>query len=266
MSIAGITLITALRAALIALLAVSMAASCAGRLRSSHSSALLWLMLLALLMPPMVMGYHVATTRAAALGWSAEFTYCALVFVRVAPLAMILVWLWPPAMSSAARFSFALMSTASLPVRCGLKLREWLADLSTIFCVVFIVAFQEFDLAACMNARSWTIALFDAQAGGLALSESLRLMLCPLAIECAALAALLLGSGAGAPPAVVSPGAPPEVLKGQNTLPIAGYLALLCIPLTGPLVVIYKGFTGLSTLQNFALTSEANLILCSGAK
>ena len=56
---------------------------------------------------------------------------------------------------------------------------------------VFLLAFQEFDMATSWGIRTWTVALFDAQVGGLALHESLRLATLPLLVEVFALAPLL---------------------------------------------------------------------------
>ena len=256
MSIAGVTLITALRAACIALIATGIAAACVGslrRLRGPVSGPVLWLMLLALLMPSMVVGYHVATTRAAAGGWISELIYSGLSLMRVAPLAMVLVWLRPPASSAEGHHGFSLMSRVSLPRRCVLQMREWCAEFAGVFCVVFIFAFQEFDLAACMNSRSWTIALFDAQAGGLALGESLRLMLWPLAVECVALAFLLAHARNGTSPERR------ELARdssGRVVLHATIVCAILCLPFVGPLLVIFHGFSGLAALRNFALSGE----------
>lgn len=256
MSIAGVTLVTALRAACIALVATGLAVECVGslrRLRGSISGPVLWLMLLTLLMPSMVVGYHVATSRAAAGGWISELIYCGLVLMRVAPLAMVLVWLRPPTSSAEGHYGFSLMGRVSLPRRWVLQMREWRAEFAGVSCLVFIFAFQEFDLAACMNARSWTVALFDAQAGGLALSESLRLMLQPLAIECAALALLFARARTGTSPErrEIARDSP-----GPAILPATILCAILCLPLVGPLLVIFNGFSGLATLQNFALSGE----------
>lgn len=253
MSLAGITLITALRAALVAIAVVAISARCVRPLRARLGNSALWLLLFALLMPPMIVGYHVATTRAAAGGWAAELTYSALVFFRVGPLGMMLVWLWPPHTSSAGNFVFATMNRLSLPARRRLKIRESLAEFSSIFCIVFVVAFQEFELAACMNARSWTISLFDAQAGGLALGESLRLMLWPLAIECVAIAGMLTFHKHTETHPRREPARNPE---SSAFAPMTVLFAAVFLPIAGPLFVIAKGFTGLAILKNFALGRE----------
>ena len=56
------------------------------------------------------------------------------------------------------------------------------------FAVVFLFVFAEFEMASLMGVKSWTVSLFDAHAGGLAISESVRRMLWPLLCEAAAVA------------------------------------------------------------------------------
>ena len=51
------------------------------------------------------------------------------------------------------------------------------------FAVVFVVAFGEFEIASLVNIRTWGVWLFDAQAGGLALSNSLQYAIAPLLCE-----------------------------------------------------------------------------------
>ena len=106
MSILDVTVITALRAAIIAWLAVYAAARgvrAFRSLRASVSGAGLWLMLATLLLPSMVLGYRFATSRALAGGWTAELLYSALLLLRIVPLAFILVWFSPPTWTASRR-------------------------------------------------------------------------------------------------------------------------------------------------------------------
>jgi hypothetical protein len=57
--------------------------------------------------------------------------------------------------------------------------------------LMFLVAFQEFELASLIGRPAWTVWLFDAQVGGLALSESLRLTVLPVICQSIVLAPLL---------------------------------------------------------------------------
>ena len=57
--------------------------------------------------------------------------------------------------------------------------------------LMFLVAFQEFELASLIGRPAWTVLLFDAQVGGLMLSESLRLTALPVVCQFVILAPLL---------------------------------------------------------------------------
>ena len=248
-SILTITLITALRAACIALIAVGVAAKALSRPR--FSGAVMWLMLMVLLMPGIFIGYHSAVSRSAATsGWSAEAAYSVIVLLRVTPLAVVLMWLSPPRSTARSAHAFRMMSRLSIIARLRWKLHGWCAEYWPTFCLVFLVVFQEFDLAACWNARSWAIALFDLQAGGLALSESLRLMLPALAIECAVLSALMLRLRQ-------------KERRAEREQPTAergsvwATIGLLALPVSTVTMALRNGWAGLPALrENFALTRE----------
>lgn len=60
------------------------------------------------------------------------------------------------------------------------------------FLLAFLPAFAEFDTASFLLAESWAVNLFDAQAGGLPLAESLRRAAMPLALLAAAAAGLFV--------------------------------------------------------------------------
>jgi hypothetical protein len=60
--------------------------------------------------------------------------------------------------------------------------------------VVFLLSFADFELASLWNIRTWTVAIFDAQIGGLALSETLRLAAAPLCVALGVVAGVALQS------------------------------------------------------------------------
>ena len=60
------------------------------------------------------------------------------------------------------------------------------------FLLAFLPAFAEFDTASFLLAKSWAVNLFDAQAGGLPLVESLRMAAVPLAVLAAAATGLFV--------------------------------------------------------------------------
>ncbi len=144
-----------------------------------------------------------------------------------------------------------MMGRISWRERIAWSIRGSWADCGGVFSAVFLVAFQEFDLAACMNARTWTVALFDAQAGGLALSDSLRLMLVPLLVEVAAMAVLFLRwRGARANRGT-------ETRAYAGTMPIALLIAAICCPsFLAPLMAVREGWNGFSAMSEFTLARE----------
>lgn len=247
-NILTITLITALRAACIALIAVGAAAK-GGRLMARP--AVMWLMLIVLLMPGIFIGYHSAVSRSATTsGWSAEVTYSIIVLLRITPLAVVLMWLVPPRMTARSAHAFRMMSRVSAVARLRWKLHGWCAEYWPTFCIVFLVVFQEFDLAACWNARSWTIALFDFQAGGLALSESLRVMLPAIAIECVVLGALMFRLRQNPSRAERE-----QTPSGRESVWVI--IGLLVLPVSAVAMALSNGWAGLPALrENFALTRE----------
>jgi len=128
------------------------------------------------------------------------------------------------------------------------------------FVVVFLLAFQEFEIASLMGITavdahspvSWTVWLFDAHAGGVPLSESLRYVLTPLVFElCVVLPALAVL------PAWMSPGLPTgrEVGGGRTFFPAEWallFLAALFVAGVPSVVVVrgaMRGIESLSTLR-----------------
>ena len=248
MSIAEATAIGAVRAMCVSAIVCFAAVRV---MRRSLPSRAVWLLLAALMMPPILTGYHVATTRADAIGWRAEMEYSVLLLLRVAPLGLILAWLHPRPGAGEGAYAFAMMRRISWGERIAWSVRGWWADCGGIFCAVFLVAFQEFDLAACMNARTWTVALFDAQAGGLALSDSLRLMVAPLVVEAAAIAMLFVrwraarGNRAS------------ETRDPTGATPVALFIVAICCPsFFAPLMAVRDGWNGLSAMREFTLARE----------
>ena len=57
--------------------------------------------------------------------------------------------------------------------------------------LMFLVAFQEFELASLIGRPAWTVWLFDAQVGGLMIAESLRLAVLPVVCQSIALLPVL---------------------------------------------------------------------------
>jgi len=125
-------------------------------------------------------------------GSGREFCYGLFVWSRCALLPLLVIWLMPPSVSPEAMHCFR-QSTASWWQRRRWELRAWGRGLWVGIALVFFFAFQEFEIATTWSMRAWTVSLFDAQTGGLALRESLRLALLPLILQAALIAILAKG-------------------------------------------------------------------------
>ncbi len=106
--------------------------------------------------------------------------YAALSIARALPVAALLWWLVPPRDTVRARHVARLAT-----VRRGLDVRRFAATAA----IAFVYAFTEFEIAARLAVASWPVAVFDAHAGGLALSESVAAVAIPAVISLAALGA-----------------------------------------------------------------------------
>ncbi|HET6409330.1 MAG TPA: hypothetical protein VFG14_15695, partial [Chthoniobacteraceae bacterium] len=192
MNLLEITALTALRAACIAVLAGIVGLILARRVRRCSPPALRGVFALAALAyftPAMLAGYGWLPT---VVKWPAnsvqrEFFYGVMLLVRFVPVATLALWLAHAGPSAAARHVGKLTGASNW--------RWWLRESGAApllgTAIVFLLAFQEFDLATSWGIRSWTVTLFDSQIGGLALNESLRLALLPLGVELAVILPLL---------------------------------------------------------------------------
>ena len=163
---------------------------------------------------------------------SLEVNYCVLVFGRYFQAALLVLWLFPPVMSDEALHCLRLAGRLLLPR----ESRAWSNGLWAACALVFLLAFQEFEIATTWNMRAWTVALFDAQAGGLALRESLRLALLPLGIQTALLAILFF---ARHPETAVSP--QEFKLISRSALIFFPAICGWCVFAFFPLTLIVKG-------------------------
>jgi hypothetical protein len=116
-----------------------------------------------------------------------EILYGSALTLRLTPLAIVLLCIAPGGADAAATHCYRLLPRRAWTANFCWRLRSAGAAPWLIFAVVFLLVFQEFELATAWGIRSWTVALFDAQSGGLALPESMRLAAVPLGIEAALL-------------------------------------------------------------------------------
>ncbi len=197
------------RAAVVAGTSLAIAVPLARLVATSRGQvcAIAWTLLLApLLTPTILTGYawaHAIFALTERSGWNAVIYFSALV-LRFTPVAALVLYFVPSPLSAEAAHCFRLAAGSLERWRfrirgCGIG--PWLA-----VTLVFLLAFGEFELAAMWNYKTWTVALFDAQAGGLALQQTLWLSAFPTLCQFAVLLVLLLvarraplGDGSGNP-------------------------------------------------------------------
>src|ERR1035438_653919 len=151
-----------------------------------------WILLLAPYFTPVLLtGYAYANFSLSLIHHPAINTifYSALLWWKFTPIAAVILYFTPAPISAEAIHCRRLTAAGSRFGDWTFLIRAGCAGGPVAaFAVVFLFAFAEFEMASLMIVKSWTVELFDAHPGGLALGESLRRMLGPLFCEAAAIA------------------------------------------------------------------------------
>jgi hypothetical protein len=124
--------------------------------------------------------------------WLLNSFYSGLLALKLIPLAVIARRLFPPSLSAEAGFCEALIPNRSLVSQLGFRLRAMGVIPWMTWGLIFLLAFTDFELASLLSIKTWAVMLFDAHAGGLALSESIRRAMAPLCLEIAVILGLAL--------------------------------------------------------------------------
>jgi len=130
-----------------------------------------------------------------------------LLLFRALPVGTLAVYFAPPPPLSAAAIhcrNLAIESRMGFQARPSFFVRTWMSALRfqkvqlgwlrfalqgnwhtalPALALMFLVSFQNFELASLLGRPAWTVWLFDAQVGGLALHESLRLVILPVVCQ-----------------------------------------------------------------------------------
>lgn len=262
---------TLLRSLIIGVLAVAAArllrTLLADRRRTVRQAA--WILLLApYFTPVLLIGYGYASFSLSLIHHPAINTvfYSALLWWKFTPIATVILYFTPAPISDEAIHCRRLASPGSKLGDLAFLVRAGCAGGSVAaFAVVFLFAFAEFEMASLMMVKSWTVALFDAHAGGLALSESLRRMLGPLLCEAAAIATAFVVLGRRQ----VIPARKIEGGRGSRWFAWCHLTIAFVFVLMIPAVMVLAGtIHGLGLLlQNFVLSREilASLFFAAGA-
>jgi ABC-type Fe3+ transport system permease subunit len=269
---------TLLRSLIIAGVAVAIARFLCALLADRRAPArrIAWVLLLApYFTPALLTGYVYANFSLSLIHHPAvnALFYAALICWKFTPIAAVILHFAPAPISAEAIHCRRLMLSDAQHVALARKLADWnflvhagcARGHVAAFVVVYLFSFAEFEMASLMGLKTWTVTLFDANAGGLALSESLRRMLGPLLCEAAAVvtAVVVLGKHRVIPSRLAA-------ANGKTHWLAWSYLAIavvfvLMIPAAMVLWGTLRGFRLL--LENFVLSREiiSSLLFAAGA-
>ncbi len=277
MSIGPQTALALVRALIVASTAIVVSGPLAawlGGLRG-RGRVVAWALACAPFLTPALLVSYAFTKFALALvasPWSHDALYVVVLAMKLTPVAVLIRAMVPPPISDEARHAFRLFASGSRWIRARFALRAPGAGPWVAAGLVFILAFSDFELASLWSVRTWTVAIFDAQAGGFALGDTLRLAVWPVVVEIGVLA---LVAWALRPAAKLAPrvGGTPISTTGTHALPgvfarayVAGAAAFVCfVPMA---IVAGQATTGFRAIAgNFVLGREigASLFFALGA-
>jgi ABC-type Fe3+ transport system permease subunit len=262
---------TLLRSLIIAGIAIAIARQLRGTLASPRliERRFAWALLLAPYFTPMLLtGYAYANFSLSLIHHPLLNTifYSALLCWKFTPVAAVVLHFTPAPISAEAIHCHRLNGPAT-------PWREWMFLFRAgcargpiaAFAIVFLLSYAEFEMASLMYVKSWTVALFDAHAGGLALRESLRRMLPSLLCEAVAVATAITMLGRA------RVAAKPDATNARGKSWFAwlyltvSFLFVLGIPAGMVLWGTVRGFNLL--LENFVLGREilSSLLFAAGA-
>lgn len=202
MSLTTICGVTVLRSIIISLTGVFLSQRLSYLIDQSESrfTFFLWLLILApLLVPELIVGYawSLLTIQLIHFPVLAEFVYSSLVLLRVVPVGILCYHMTARTQISAEadfiRRSAAIAGTgiSHISKRWSFFLRNTLVRILPVWSLLFLLAFQEFEIASLLYQDSWTVWIFDAQAGGVPVRKTLVYLIGPLIVEVILVAGVL---------------------------------------------------------------------------
>ncbi|MDZ4817029.1 MAG: hypothetical protein SGI71_12290 [Verrucomicrobiota bacterium] len=133
--------------------------------------------------------------------------------------------------------------------------KNWRASFLASAAVIFLLAFNEFELASLMTVPTWTVTIFEMQAGGYPLLDSFRGLLKPFLIQLLPLCVLLgIAWKWAAGQAVVAEESLKPLQPWQWIPTIVAFFGVTFIPLGMTTLSAVGGFR--EVLRNFALGSD----------
>ena len=203
-----------------------------GRLPASRRLA--WaLMLSPLFTPALLPGYAWANVPVPWLQGDAgrEAMYLLILAARGLPLAALaLLFAPPPPVSAEGVFCDRLLRHASLLSHFGVWIRGPSRRFAVAFGLVLFFSFLELEIASLLYRRSWTVSIFDAQAGGASAGSTLGMAALPLLAQLLIAGPLAIALVRGRGRAQAGGGAAAEAAGGAlgwAVLSLAAFLSTL---------------------------------------
>ncbi|WP_299468082.1 hypothetical protein [uncultured Gimesia sp.] len=274
MSLATICGVTVLRSLVISMIGVFLSRHLSQRIDTGYSKRSFTLFLLILspfLVPELIVGYawSLISLKLVHYPFFIELIYASLVLLKVVPVGIVCFhFSAPPVISPEADFIQKSMRATSASIS-GMKSRWsfllWKTMQRTIpvWTLLFLLSFQEFEMASLIYRDSWTVWIFDAQAGGVPITQTISFLTGPLIIELLIISGVLfLFSRLPHPPRLN----PPSNVKKQSLIAsvlswsylLIAFFAVVVIPfsLTGWGGVLSLGSLFQNQLQLAGILSE----------
>ncbi|WP_339728180.1 hypothetical protein [uncultured Gimesia sp.] len=203
MSLATACGVTVLRSLCISILGVLLSRHLSRLVETGYSRRsvfLLILILAPLLVPELIVGYAwwLISLKLVHYPFLIELIYSGLVLLKVVPVGMICFCLSAPsAISPEADFirkSVKSPSAQIIKARAQWSFFLWktVIRLFPVAALLFLLAFQEFEMASLLYRDSWTVWIFDAQAGGVPVTKTLAFLTGPFLVELILIAGVVM--------------------------------------------------------------------------
>ncbi len=194
MSLATICGVTVLRSLIISILGVFLSChlSKLSDINNPKRSFRLFILVLApLLVPDLIVGYtwSLISLKLVHYPFLLELVYSGLLLMKVVPVGIIcFCFTAPPAISPEADFIRKSVGSSSAQItgvasRGSFFLWKNVMRAFPVGALLFLLSFQEFEMAALLGRATWTVSVFDAHAGGVPVIDSISFLQGPLLVE-----------------------------------------------------------------------------------
>jgi len=194
MSLATVCSVTVLRSLIISIMGVILSRQLASLFGTGHSKRSFLILILILgpfLVPELIVGYawSLISLKLVHYPMLIELIYSSLVLLKVVPVGTVCFYVSGPALISA-ESDFIRKSVNSTTAQISEIKTQWsfflwkyVLQLFPVGALLFLLAFQEFEMASLIYRDSWTVWIFDAQARGVSITQSVSYLAEPLLIE-----------------------------------------------------------------------------------